>query len=330
MTRTVPVGLTIGDPAGIGPELAVAAWRALRHDATRVFVLFTDPRALPTGAPFRLIDTPSEAQAAWADAIPVMPVTPLAAPVVTGQPNPANAPTVIDSIARAVLSARDGAIGAVVTNPISKYVLRQNGFSHPGHTEFLAELCDVSGAEVMMLASPLLRVVPVTIHVSVRQALDLLTEDEIVRVATTTDAALQRDFGLSSPRLAIAGLNPHAGENGLMGDEEARTIRPAIARLRAAGIDASDPMPPDTMFTPSARAKYDAAICMYHDQALIPIKTIDMENGVNVTLGLPIIRTSPDHGTAFDIAGTGTADASSLLAALRMATDMTFFRSTKP
>jgi len=324
----LPVGLTIGDPAGVGPELAVAAWRALRHDPGRTFVLFSDPGALPDGTPARCIETPSQAAAVWPDALPVLPVAALGAPIVPGTPDPANAAMVIDSIARAVAAARGGAIGAVVTNPISKYVLRQAGFRHPGHTEFLAELCDVPGQEVMMLASPMLRVVLVTIHVSVRTALDQLSADEIVRVATTTHAALRRDFGIVAPRLAIAGLNPHAGEGGLMGDEELRIIRPAIARLRAAGITATDPLPPDTMFTPAARRTYDAAICMYHDQALIPIKTIDMENGVNVTLGLPIVRTSPDHGTAFDIAGRGLADASSLLAALRLATDMIRFRST--
>ena len=212
-----------------------------------------------------------------------------------------------------------GEVDGIVTNPIAKSVLKRAGFPHPGHTEYLAALTGGSGREVMMLAGPSLRVVPVTIHVSLRQALDLLDADAIVRVARTTAAALQRDFGITHPRLAIAGLNPHAGEDGHMGDEEDALIRPAMRRLEAEGIALVGPMPPDTMFTPAARARYDAAICMYHDQALIPLKTLDMAQGVNVTLGLDLVRTSPDHGTAFDIAGAGVADPSSLIAALRLA-----------
>ena len=212
-----------------------------------------------------------------------------------------------------------GEVDGIVTNPIAKSVLKRAGFPHPGHTEYLAALTGGSGREVMMLAGPSLRVVPVTIHVSLRQALDLLDADAIVRVARTTEAALRRDFGITHPRLAIAGLNPHAGEDGHMGDEEDRLIRPAMRRLEADGIALIGPMPPDTMFTPAARARYDAAICMYHDQALIPLKTLDMAQGVNVTLGLDLVRTSPDHGTAFDIAGAGVADPSSLIAALRLA-----------
>jgi len=210
----------------------------------------------------------------------------------------------------------------VVTNPINKAVLKAAGFAHPGHTEFLAALTGATGGEVMMLASPELRVVPVTIHVSLRQALSQLTTAGIIHVARVTHAALVRDFGIAAPRLAIAGLNPHAGESGHMGSEEITLIAPAIAALRAEGIDASGPWPPDTMFTAQARPRYDAAICHYHDQALIPLKTLDMTGGVNITLGLPIVRTSPDHGTAYDIAGKGVADAGSLIAALRLAADI--------
>jgi 4-hydroxythreonine-4-phosphate dehydrogenase len=212
-----------------------------------------------------------------------------------------------------------GEVEGVVTNPIAKSVLMQAGFPHPGHTEFLAELTGAAGREVMMLACPELRVVPVTVHVSLRSALDRLSTAAIVAAARTTHAALMRDFGIARPRLAVAGLNPHAGEQGRMGGEEASLIQPAIDVLRAEGIDARGPFPPDTMFTAGARGGYDAAICMYHDQALIPLKTLDMWGGVNVTLGLPIVRTSPDHGTAFDIAGKGLASPASLVAALRMA-----------
>ena len=226
-----------------------------------------------------------------------------------------------------VNAAQAGAVAGVVTNPIAKSVLMAAGFPHPGHTEFLAELTGVAGREVMMLASPMLRVVPVTIHVSLRRALDTLSTASILSAARTTHAALASDFGIAAPRLAVAGLNPHAGEQGRMGSEEASIIQPAIDQLRAEGMDVTGPYPPDTMFTEAARARYDAAICMYHDQALIPLKTLDMQGGVNVTLGLPIVRTSPDHGTAFDIAGKNLADPSSLIAAIRLAHEVSEARA---
>lgn len=309
--------LTMGDPAGIGPELTIKAWRAQRAP----FVWIGDPSVIDGQVPVCEVGTVAEAASIFREALPVL-VEPLAVPVIAGQPDPANAQAVIGAIRRAVGLARAGEASAVVTNPISKHVLRQAGFPHPGHTEYLAELCDVPGAEVMMLASPRLRVVPVTVHVSLRSALALLDTDRIVTVGRITARALRRDVGLAAPRLAVAGLNPHAGEGGMMGAEENDIILPAIARLRAEGIDAVGPMPPDTMFTQAARQRYDAALCMYHDQALIPLKTLDMALGVNVTLGLPIIRTSPDHGTAFDIAGRGEADVSSLLEALTLAEAM--------
>jgi 4-hydroxythreonine-4-phosphate dehydrogenase len=254
----------------------------------------------------------------FASALPVLSV-PLAVDPVAGKPDPANAGAVVGSIERATNLAVAGAVGGVVTNPINKAALYQAGFSYPGHTEFLAALTGVLGQQIMMLASPLLRVVPVTVHVSLRNAIEMLTTDMIVAAALTTATALRRDFGIAAPRLAIAGLNPHAGEQGALGAEDSAIVQPAVERLRAQGIDASAPWPPDTMFTATARARYDVAICMYHDQALIPLKTLDMDNGVNVTLGLPIVRTSPDHGTAFDIAGRGIADPASLIAALRLA-----------
>lgn len=320
-----PLALTMGDPAGIGGELTAQAWRALRETGP-AFVVLDDPARLAPHAPVRPVSHAAEAAFVFREALPVLSI-PLAVPAVPGQPDPANAGSVILSIERAVRLVQAGDAAAIVTNPISKAVLYAAGFPHPGHTEFLAELTGTSGREVMMLASPHLRVVPVTIHVSLRTALASLNTEAIVATARTTNAALRRDFGIARPRLAVAGLNPHAGEGGALGTEEATLIAPAIAALRAEGIAATGPHPPDTMFTEAARAGYDAAICMYHDQALIPLKTLDMSQGVNVTLGLPIVRTSPDHGTAFDIAGKGVADPSSLIAAIRLAQSMARARS---
>ncbi|MDX5929813.1 4-hydroxythreonine-4-phosphate dehydrogenase PdxA [Acidiphilium acidophilum] len=316
---SLPLALTMGDPAGIGGEIAAATWLGARQgQVIAPFFLIADLRwAGGFGVPVEAIEHPSGAVAAFGRGLPVLPVA-LAIPAVAGRPDPANAGAVIASIERAVRFAFDGSAGAVVTNPIAKSVLYQAGFAHPGHTEFIGELTGVSHP-VMMLAGPSLRVVPVTVHVSLRRALESLTTEAIVLAARVTHAALMQDFGIAAPRLAVAGLNPHAGEAGAMGDEETRIIAPAIEALRAEGIAAFGPLPPDTMFTAPARQGYDAAICMYHDQALIPLKTLDMETGVNVTLGLPIIRTSPDHGTAFDIAGQGIARPTSLMAALRLA-----------
>ena len=305
----------MGDPAGIGGEIAAAAWRSLRQTGPE-FVVLADPDWMAAYAPAQRVET--VAQARFADAVPVLPIG-LSRPARPGHPDTANAAAIIASIEQAVRLAQAGSVAGLVTNPISKAVLQAAGFPHPGHTEFLAELTGAAGREIMMLASPMLRVVPVTIHVSLRTALDLLTTGSIVAASRATHAALIADFGVAAPRLAIAGLNPHAGEAGRMGQEEIALIQPAIDRLRADGLDVTGPWPPDTMFTHTARQTYDAAICMYHDQALIPLKTLDMAGGVNVTLGLPIVRTSPDHGTAFDIAGRGLADASSLVAALRLA-----------
>lgn len=325
----LPLALTMGDPAGIGGEISIGAWRALRQTGPAFFLLDDPARlaAIDPACPLAIIDDPSQAEAAFADALPVLP-TPLAVPARPGQPDSANAQPVIASIRRATELAMAGNAGGIVTNPINKAVLYGAGFAYPGHTEYLGALTGVAD-QVMMLAGPSLRVVPITIHVSLRKMLEQLTVDAILSACRITAAALRQDFGIASPRLALAGLNPHAGEGGAMGTEEQTLIAPAIDILRAGGIDASGPWPPDTMFTPSARARYDVAMCMYHDQALIPLKTLDMEQGVNVTLGLPIIRTSPDHGTAYDIAGKGRADPSSLIAALRMATALAASRNTK-
>ena len=319
-----PIALTMGDPAGIGGELSLRAWLA----KAPCFAVLDDPerlrelaRALRLDVPIVEIAELASASTAFPKALPVLPIR-LPVPVQPGRPDPANAPAIIASIERATRFAQAGEASGVVTNPISKAALYRAGFAYPGHTEFLAALTGATGRQVMMLASPVLRVVPVTVHASLLASIQMLSTEMIVAVSRTADVAMRDEFGLARPRLAIAGLNPHAGEQGALGDEETTIISPAIAVLRAEGIDVSGPWPPDTMFTEAARARYDVAICMYHDQALIPLKTLDMRHGVNVTLGLPIIRTSPDHGTAFDIAGQGIADPASLLAALRLAADL--------
>lgn len=330
-----PVAVTMGDPAGIGGEISLRAWQVLR-DRPQCFVVLDDPdrlaglaRATGCDVGIRVVDHAAAASTVFHEALPVLPVR-LAAPAVPGRPDMANAGAVIASIERATDLALHGLVGGVVTNPINKAALYEAGFEYPGHTEFLAVLTGVPGEQIMMLASPGLRVVPVTVHVSLRDALATLTTAKIVAAARTTDAALRRDFGIARPRLAVAGLNPHAGEQGALGREETTIIEPAIAALRTAGIDVSGPWPPDTMFTAVARDRYDAAICMYHDQALIPLKTLDMDRGVNVTLGLPIIRTSPDHGTAYDIAGRGIASATSLVAAIELAVTLAERRGRGP
>jgi 4-hydroxythreonine-4-phosphate dehydrogenase len=316
---TAPVALSCGDPAGVGPEIAVAAWRALGPDLP--FLWIGDPRHLPPGTPVAELGDPAEAAEAARSALPVLPL-PFAAPAVPGQPDLRNAAGVVAAIARAVALVQAGAAGAVCTAPIAKKVLVDGaGFAHPGHTEFLASLAGVDRV-VMMLACPDLRVVPATIHIPLAEVPRALTRELLEATLRITAAALVRDFGITRPRIAVAGLNPHAGEGGMMGDEEATLVAPLLETLRAEGFDLAGPLPADTMFHPAARARYDAAVCMYHDQALIPIKTIDFAGGVNVTLGLPFVRTSPDHGTAFDIAGRGVADATSLVAALRLAGEM--------
>jgi len=320
-----PLALTMGDPAGIGGELSLKAWLARRGG--RPFVALDDParlagiaRDLHLDVPIRVVNAISAASAMFADALPVLPI-PLAAPALAGHADPANAAAVIASIEQATRYALSGEAAAVVTNPIHKATLYQAGFAHPGHTEFLAALTGTK-LPVMMLACPALRVVPVTVHCSLRQMFEMLTSELIVDVARVTAEALRRQWGIPSPRLAIAGLNPHAGEDGTMGREEITIIQPAIDQLRAEGIAVSGPWAADSLFTADARATYDVALGMYHDQALIPLKTLDMHHGVNVTLGLPIIRTSPDHGTAFGIAGRGIADPTSLIAAIDLASEL--------
>jgi 4-hydroxythreonine-4-phosphate dehydrogenase len=321
-----PLAITMGEPAGIGGEITLKAWRDHRHDLHPFFIIDSAERLahlatkLNWTIPICPIDTPAQAHDAFRDALPV-----LDHPVTVGQVGVLSRHTgksVISSIERAVNLVQSGEASAVVTNPIHKNALHNDGFSFPGHTEFLAGLAGISTPPIMMLACDDLRVVPLTVHVSLQEAINQLSEELIVEKCLITVRALTERIGLDNPRLALAGLNPHAGENGDMGREEIDIITPAIRRLQALGIDAIGPLPPDTMFHKEARATYDVAICMYHDQGLIPIKTLAFDLGVNVTLGLPFIRTSPDHGTALDIAGSGIASENSLCAAIKMAADM--------
>jgi len=315
---TLPIALTCGDPSGVGPELALAARRALGRSMPLFWI--GDPRHLASDA-FALIDAPAGADQVPDALLPVLPHR-FASPALPGQPAPENAAGVIAVIERAVALVQAGQASAICTAPIHKKALKDGaGFAFPGHTEFLAHLAGEARV-VMMLASPLLRVVPVTIHIAIEDVPGALTAELLEDTIRITDAGLRRDFGLSRPRLAVAGLNPHAGEGGAMGYDEIRLIAPVLERLRAEGFDLRGPSSADTMFHPRARMGYDAAICMYHDQALIPIKTLDFDGGVNVTLGLPFVRTSPDHGTAYDIAGKGLARPDSLIAALKMAHEM--------
>lgn len=325
----------MGEPAGIGGEITLEAWARRNEVPVPCFFVLDDPdrlRALAASLridiPIQPVATPAEAAAVFPSALPVFPV-PLAVPSSPGRPDPANAPMVCRSIELAVALVQAGEAAAVVTNPIHKGVLYEAGFKFPGHTEYLADLAGIKTPPVMMLACPGLRVVPVTIHVSLKDAIASLTTGLIVEMGRITAEGLRRDFGIDRPRLAVAGLNPHAGEGGGMGREDIEIVRPAVEALLAEGIEAFGPLPPDTMFTPDARAGYDAALCMYHDQALIPLKTIGFDQGVNITLGLPFVRTSPDHGTAFDIAGRGVASESSLLAALATAAEMAAARRSR-
>ncbi len=327
-----PLAVTMGEPAGIGGEIAVKAWRRRQALSLPAFFLIADAdhisRAADAagGASVVRIDKPAAATAAFAAGLPVLPID-LAVEPRFGQPDPANASAVLRAIELGVQLVRNGSAAGLVTNPIQKSVLDTAGFRHPGHTEYLAELCGGNLTPVMMLACPGLRTVPVTVHRPLAAAITELTAAGIVERAAIAEAALTNDFGIAAPRLAVAGLNPHAGEAGVLGREEIDIIEPAIAALRNKGIDVIGPMSADTMFHAKARESYDAAICMYHDQALIPLKTLDFERGVNITLGLPIVRTSPDHGTALTLAGSGQASEASLVAALQTAAEMAGRRS---
>ncbi|WP_173909486.1 4-hydroxythreonine-4-phosphate dehydrogenase PdxA [Microvirga ossetica] len=323
-----PLLLTQGDPAGIGPELSLRAWLQRDSEALPPFALLADPAHIARIAqgygwtvPIAPVE-PSQIEAAFSKALPVIPLK-ASVSAAPGRPDAAYAPSVIEAIETAVGLVRAGSASAVVTNPIAKHVLYEAGFRHPGHTEFLAALASEGDGKtyhpVMMLWSEQLAVVPVTVHIPLADVPAALTTDLIVLTGRIVARELRERFGIAQPRLALAGLNPHAGENGAMGTEDARIIVPAIEILRQDGIEVTGPLPADTMFHARARSRYDAALAMYHDQALIPIKTIAFDEAVNVTLGLPFVRTSPDHGTAFDIAGKGIARPDSLMAALKLA-----------
>jgi 4-hydroxythreonine-4-phosphate dehydrogenase len=322
------LAMTLGEAAGIGPDLALAVWRRrVELDLTPFYLIgdvaFLTQRAKTLGLDIPITAaTPEQATALFSRALPVVPLD-IAVTASPGKPDASSAPAAIASIRRAVSDVLAGRAGAVVTNPVAKNVLYRSGFAEPGHTEFLARLAQEATGKavtpVMMLWSNELAVVPVTIHLPLKDVPARVTTKLIVETGRIVVRDLKNRFGISKPRLAVAGLNPHAGEDGALGEEDNTVVAPAIAQLKADGIDALGPLPADTMFNDRARAGYDVALCMYHDQALIPIKTLAFDHAVNVTLGLPFVRTSPDHGTAFDIAGTGRADPSSLIAALALA-----------
>ena len=319
MSQPRPVAISCGEPAGIGPEVAAAAWDVLRADVPVVWL--GDPSHLPPGTPYQTVDSCADAVKVCADALPVLAYH-FGAGAMPGFAQTSHAQGIIDVIAQGVDLVMQGEASALCTAPIHKKALQDGaGFAYPGHTEYLAALAGVEDV-VMMLASDQLRVVPATIHIALRDVPDVLTPAKLRRVIEITDMGLRAQFGLDQPRIAVAGLNPHAGEGGAMGREELDWITDLIADMRATGLNLRGPLPADTMFHASARETYDAAIAMYHDQALIPIKTLDFDRGVNVTLGLPFIRTSPDHGTAFDIAGQGRANPTSMIEAIRLAHKM--------
>ena len=323
-----PLAVTLGEPAGVGPDITFAAWRRRAELRLAPFYLLADPtfigwRAERIAPDLQIaVVEPAAAAEAFVHALPVVDIG-ITVSAQPGRPDQSSAPAALAAIRRAVADVAAGNARAVVTNPIAKNVLYRSGFSEPGHTEYLAKLAmetsGVAARPVMMLWSPELAVVPVTIHLPLRDVVRTLTADLVVETGRIAAADLKARFGIARPRLAVAGLNPHAGEEGTLGDEDLTIVRPAVERLNAEGIDARGPLPADSLFHQAARASYDVALAMYHDQALIPIKTLAFEHAVNVTLGLPFVRTSPDHGTAFDIAGTGSANPGSLIAAIQLA-----------
>jgi len=339
MTMIRPLIVTMGDPAGVGPEIIARAWSVLGSAPGPLapvapFVVVGDAAVLKAqGQPVEAIINPADAAGVFGRAIPVL-HHPTPAPVTAGRPEPANAVAVADWIERGVDLVLSGEGCGLVTAPIAKAPMYASGFRFPGHTEFIAELtADVpfSGTRgpVMMLTAQNLRACLVTIHVPIDQLPELVTGERVARVARVVHESMKRDFGIAAPRLAMAALNPHAGEGGAIGLQEATVLRPAAEALRADGLNITDPLPADTLFHEEARARYDAVVCLYHDQALIPVKTLDFWGGVNATLGLPIVRTSPDHGTGFDIAGKGVARADSFIAAVRLASEMASARANR-
>jgi 4-hydroxythreonine-4-phosphate dehydrogenase len=324
-THSIPIAVTMGEPGGIGGEISLKAWLRRHELKLPPFFLIDDPDRLNNissrlnwDIPIKSIRKANDALALSVSALPVFPIK-LKAKDIPGQARTENAPAVLESIRCAVNFVQKNEASAIVTNPIQKKTLYDIGFEYPGHTEFLANLAQITKPPIMMLACNSLRVVPVTIHQALAEAIRSLNQEKIITAAEQTILSLRQDFAIKRPHLMIAGLNPHAGENGSMGREEIDIIDPAIKHLKRAGYSITGPAPADTLFHDRARENYDAAICMYHDQALIPLKTVDFRSGVNITLGLPFIRTSPDHGTALELAGTGAADESSFVAALKAA-----------
>ena len=327
-----PVALTMGDPAGIGGEITLMAWRDHRQHLP-AFATFDDPDRLTrlaetTGitCPVQTINELADAESVCPNALPVMPLSKTVNSL-PGEDSTADGAMVIESIDRAIDVAADGSAAGLATNPIQKSRLYKVGFSSPGHTEYLGERAGLLAPPVMLLAGPHLRVVPVTIHLSLKDAIAALTRDEIVRTLKTTINSMKTDFGIDHPRVAVSGMNPHAGESGQMGNEEIGIIRPAIEEASSTDAEVFGPLAGDTMFHAAARETYDVAVCMYHDQALIPMKTLDFENGVNISIGLPFVRTSPDHGTAYNIAGKAVANPASLVSAIRMAAEIAHCRA---
>lgn len=328
----LPLAIALGDPAGVGPEIVAKAWESRRARALPPFFAVGDPdsiRAVWNG-PVAQIANPVEAIAAFATALPVIAIE-NTAPCIPGQPSIEGARCALSSLEMAVGLARSCETGGLVTAPVSKSQLYEIGFTFPGQTEFVAECFGVAAENtVMMLAGPSLRVVPITTHVPLARVAELLNPELIIAKARVTARGLTRNFGIAAPRLVIAGFNPHAGENGALGREEIDIVAPALATLRSEGIDIIGPFAADAMFHARARARYDAALCLYHDQALIPLKTLHFDDGVNMTLGLPIVRTSPDHGTAFDIAGQNAANPGAMIAAIEMAAVAVGLRACEP
>ena len=333
MQADLPTVLTMGEPSGIGGEIALKAWLAGHNELSPFCIIDSPARLKKINASIELnasiteISDIEKTADVFNKSLPVLPIS-LPADAIPGKLNTLNSPAVISAIKQAVTLVQTGRANAIVTNPIHKNMLQQSGFPHPGHTEYLASLANIETEPVMMLASERLRVIPVTRHVGIQAAVNKLTSALIVETAFIADKALRQDFNISNPRIAVAALNPHAGEGGIMGNEEKIHIEPAIHILEDKGLSVTGPKPPDTLFHRQARATYDVVLCMYHDQALIPIKTLDFETAVNVTLGLPFIRTSPDHGTALNIAGKGYANEQSLISALKIASKMVYNRST--
>jgi 4-hydroxythreonine-4-phosphate dehydrogenase len=318
---TLPLAISMGDPAGIGPEVIAKAWAARDTHRLPPFFAVGDARAVRQvwPGPVEQIDDPRDAATVFARALPVISVADEGS-IEPGRPDIDGARVALRALEMAAGLARSDSVAGLVTGPVSKGELYRIGFTYPGQTEFIAERCGVARENaVMMLAGPTLRVVPITIHEPLAAVPGLLTIELVTARARATARGLMRDFGIAAPRLAVAGVNPHAGEGGAIGREEIDVLIPAIGLLRAEGLDIVGPLAADTMFHPRARARYDAALCPYHDQALIPIKTLHFDDGVNITLGLPIVRTSPDHGTAFDIAGQDRAEPGAMIAAIRMA-----------